>query len=102
MLLKDDLLQNVAGFYASLQIVLKETLLSKKYVFQFERGEKMGLLHLQGYMNLSKRKRLHQVFNTLNNVGANCWVKPAMDERFMWAYCSKKKTQVSPPCIYPP
>jgi hypothetical protein len=82
--------------------LIKEQLGAVKYAFQLEKGPKSGLLHFQGYVNLSSKKRQNQVVNSLIQFAkGNQWAKPAMDENAAINYCTKKASRVAGPITFP-
>lgn len=73
---------------------------SKKWVFQLERGEEKGRLHYQIYMNLKNKQRPKKLGKILNDLGLpGVMVTPSSElgKMALKAYCMKDETRVSGP-----
>lgn len=68
--------------------------ISKKFVFQIEKGEDTGYLHYQGVFSLKMKEYFNAVKNMLPN---EAHIEPAKDLWKAIGYCSKENTRIDGP-----
>ncbi len=66
-----------------------------KYVFQLERGENGGHIHIQGY--IYQKKML--TFASLKKIFPGAHLKQAFNPKALIAYCQKEKTRIEGPWV---